>query len=247
MNRINMQTTWWRTLVRGLVLCVVLGLAFILVSSVIGAPSGANKQGSALDSPLIVSTPTLTGPQFSATKEAMFTGIQETRQAVLLTPLPASAEARRKVPATYVPIPGPATYSPVPGSTPAGAGAIAQLPPVYSGNMFHIENGWYMDTDSGTTRTSVYAGSSSPAGFISDQGVVIVWQVELVTQNGQRGERIVSTNVYPTPIQAGSVHVINAQGTRLILQSSKGTMFYFDLPSRQYVSSLDTVVATATP
>lgn len=56
--------------------------------------------------------------------------------------------------------------------------------------------------------------------------------------------------VYLTPRQSGRVKIVDAQGQRLVLQTLDGNdVFYFDIPTRQFVDSLTaTVVApTVTP
>jgi hypothetical protein len=99
-----------------------------------------------------------------------------------------------------------------------------------------------MDIDPGRKRLVVFAGSVvAPGGEYADQGVVVAQLIEL----DEASNTIVvgGADTYITPVEAGSVHITGAQGTRLILQSSNGTTFYFDLPSRQYVASLSAVSA----
>jgi len=50
-----------------------------------------------------------------------------------------------------------------------------------------------------------------------------------------------------TPTQSGPVNITGAVGERLILQSTNRTMFYFDVPARQFVPSLTWVSPIATP
>lgn len=73
------------------------------------------------------------------------------------------------------------------------------------------------------------------AGAYSDnlaQGIVVfVWNSEL----------------YETPLPAGSVHIVAEDNYRLTLLSTDGTIFYFDIPARRFVDSLTEVVPTATP
>lgn len=50
---------------------------------------------------------------------------------------------------------------------------------------------------------------------------------------------IFEPEVYLTPLKAGMIQVTDAQGERLVLSSlDGGTIFYFDVPSRQFVDSL---------
>ena len=53
--------------------------------------------------------------------------------------------------------------------------------------------------------------------------------------------------IVESPIQAGALNIIGAAGERLILKSEQGQTFYFDVPSLQFVASLDTVIPAATP
>jgi hypothetical protein len=73
------------------------------------------------------------------------------------------------------------------------------------------------------------------AGAYSDnlsQGIVVFgWNEEL----------------YETPVQAGSVHIVTEDNYRLTLESTDGTIFYFDIPGRRFVESLTEVVPTITP
>ncbi len=136
--------------------------------------------------------------------------------------------------------PTPEPLVPIPGSTPAGAGAIVKVQPPFSNSMYHIENTWYRDLDS-KTRLYVYAGSvSAPGGGYTDQGIVIV---EILNTTGE----ILQTSQYLTPKQLGPVHIASAVSDRLILQSTKGTQFYFDATSRQFVPSLTWVSPLSTP
>jgi hypothetical protein len=133
--------------------------------------------------------------------------------------------------------PTPEPLVPIPGSTPAGAGAIVEVQPPFSNSMYHIENTWYTDLDS-KRRLYVYAGSvSAPGGGYTDQGIVII-QVPSST------DEILSQHL--TPEKLGSVRVVGAVGDRLILQSTSGTTFYFDVLSRQFVLSLTWVSPIST-
>lgn len=133
----------------------------------------------------------------------------------------------------------PKPLVPIPGSTPVGAGAIVKVQPPFSNSMYHIENTWYRDIDS-KARLYVYAGSvSAPGGGYTDQGIVII---EILSITGE----ILQTSQHLTPKQLGPVHIASAVGDRLILQSTKGTQFYFDATSRQFVPSLTWVSPIST-
>jgi hypothetical protein len=51
--------------------------------------------------------------------------------------------------------------------------------------------------------------------------------------------------IYKTPTKAGVIQIVDAVGQRLVVQTDNGTTFYFDIPSRRFVSSL--VDGTVTP
>ncbi len=136
--------------------------------------------------------------------------------------------------------PEPIDLVPIPGSTPAGAGAIVKIQPPFSNIMYHIENTWYKDIDS-RTRLYVYVGSvSAPGGGYTDQGIVII---HILRSTGE----FLHTSQYLTPEKLGPVHIVGAAGERLILRSTKGAMFYFDVPARQFVPSLTWISPIPTP
>lgn len=136
--------------------------------------------------------------------------------------------------------PEPINLVPIPGSTPAGAGAIVKIQPPFSNIMYHIENTWYKDLDS-RTRLYVYVGSvSAPGGGYTDQGVVII---HILSSTGE----FLHTSQYLTPEKLGPVRIVGAVGDRLILQSTRGAAFYFDVPLRQFVPSLTWVSPIPTP
>ncbi len=53
--------------------------------------------------------------------------------------------------------------------------------------------------------------------------------------------------IYETPIEAGSVHLVAEDNYRITLLSTDGTTFYFDIPGRRFVESLTEIVPTITP
>lgn len=133
--------------------------------------------------------------------------------------------------------------------TPAGAGVIAQTLVLLNKGRYAIENDWIENRSNNTQRVFVYAGELiRPDGSDTTQGVVIVQVAQISLKNGQAVIDDLGNTEYLTPIQAGAVKIVGAVGERLILQSvTNGTTFYFDVPSRQYVASLTSVVPTLTP
>ncbi len=82
---------------------------------------------------------------------------------------------------------------------------------------------------------SLYAGSQQAD---PNQGVI-----GLVTSmpNSQTIEQFV------TPSKHGAIRVVTAQNNRFTLAATDGTIFYFDLPARQFVASLTETVRSFTP
>jgi hypothetical protein len=67
----------------------------------------------------------------------------------------------------------------------------------------------------------VYAGLAKTE---PGQGIVIVWTIG-------RNE----CSLYRTPIRAGSLRVVGAEGERLTLATPSGATFVFDVPRRKFV------------
>jgi hypothetical protein len=91
-------------------------------------------------------------------------------------------------------------------------------------------NGWFGFWDG--NEVSVYAGASSDD---PDQGVIVI-----LMRNALEGS-------LPTPTKHGAVHVVSEQDNRLKLVSTDGTIYYFDIPSLSYVSSLTVFAPSITP
>lgn len=149
-----------------------------------------------------------------------------TRQAASLPPSGAKA----------IPTLPPTTYRPrIPKGTPAGDGVITTdvgRPPI-ARSLFDWTNSWVKIT-SETEFVIVYAGLSQGG---ESQGYVIL------TRNGDSA----NAKFYNTPLEAGSVQIVGAQGERLILLSTQGMTFYFDVPGERFVNSLTEVVPSVTP
>jgi hypothetical protein len=54
-------------------------------------------------------------------------------------------------------------------------------------------------------------------------------------------------DLYDAPGQAESVEIIDAVGERLTLQADDGTLFYFDVPTRQWVTPAPSPVPSLPP
>jgi len=153
-----------------------------------------------------------------------------TRQAALLTPAPPPG-------AKEIPTLPPSTrrYPVLPKGTPAGNGVITINVGSFPGSMgFDWDNSWaeIINDD----EVIVHAGLSR---IIESQGMVIV------VRYGNGREYPFSR--YYTPLRAGGVQIVGAQGERLILLSKTGVTFYFDVPGERFVNSLTEVVPSVTP
>lgn len=121
--------------------------------------------------------------------------------------------------------PAPPTVEAIPFSTgifEGGEGAF------YSGDVT-IQNYWQNIVNGETVQ--VFAGSlyEDP-----EQGLVIV----LGSSPSGR---------YYTPTRVGSLRIVDESGLRLTLVSTHGATFYFDIPTHQFVDSLEVTVIPTTP
>jgi hypothetical protein len=136
-----------------------------------------------------------------------------------------------------------------PRATPAGAGWLAEMIPPYYVHNYAFTNTWFENGEGGQVSTVVSAGAKYDGqGQPGQQGLVFVQVLRLnVPTNGK--ETIVSQQEFLTPTAAGIVHITGAVGEQLTLQSSNGTTFYFDVPSRQFLPSapFESPIATPTP
>lgn len=84
-------------------------------------------------------------------------------------------------------------------------------------------------------RFTLYAGALQ-----SDPNQGVVGLVNSLP-NGKRFSQ------FETPSRHGAIHVVNELNNRIELISSDGTIFYFDLPTYQFVTSLTEVAPSVTP
>ncbi len=184
---------------------------------------------------------------------AVLLGCKPSAAPSTLSPLPtpsstplSSAFSEKPIPSVVIVSTPLSSFPPARNGIPAGTGTLVNekaMPPFWMHD-FVDENIWYKDTETGTLRTTVYSGFMlAPGGFPTQQGVVVV-EVMKMDSHGDVNE--VYYRLFPTPTQSGSVHITDAIGERLILQATNGTSFYFDVPSRQFVTSMTVVVPTAT-
>ncbi len=125
----------------------------------------------------------------------------------------------------YTPPPiAPFTYPPT--------GMIENGYEIANGQLLGINavNGWYGLWDG--NEVNLYAGALSND---PDQGVIVV-----LMRNAPEGN-------LPTPTKHGAVRVVSVQDNRMKLVSTDGTIYYFDIPSLSYVSSLTVFAPSITP
>src|SRR5205085_1528877 len=110
----------------------------------------------------------------------------------------------------------------------AGAGFLipagCNMEPAYKGMLISAPPRWAEGF--GDQMITVCAGVSK-TDF--QQGVVMVAQ-------GDVRRLIRGPDDYLTPIRAGALTIIGAVGERLTLRTDNGTLFYFDVPTRQWVN-----------
>ncbi len=202
-----------------LLAALVAGFSFIGISRALGAPW--------------FSSPTPFPTDYPQPKRTIVVAEQQTREAAILPPTPPRGA---KLPGPY-PTRMPEQEA-GPQGTPAGAGVITDQVghPIeyYSGTFITARHAWYQRVDDGFI--IVYSGHDA---FDPSQGVVIV--VRSGTIFDPVGARI------ETPIKAGGLQMVDAVGERLILQSTQGQTFYFDVPGGRFAASLTEVVPTMTP
>ncbi len=132
-------------------------------------------------------------------------------------------------PGYHIPYP-PTSAVPVPTEPirPLGAGTVYDdsFDPVFSKQM-RIANKWWEPVGDGTL--VVLAGSGYQIRDAQQGGLIIVMEDAQHKLTG-------STESYLTPSRHGYVQVVDAVGERLTLRAEDGTLFYFDVPSRQWVS-----------
>jgi hypothetical protein len=143
-----------------------------------------------------------------------------------------AASNRPQPPTGPTPIPMTPTSASI-ARQPAGAGFIVtDFVSPFPAMSHVITSIWYEEI--GNQRTIVYAGAlrdNPGVTTAASQGVVIV-QVETLDH-----AQLPGGGTFSTPLQVGAVRIVSARGERLTLQTISGATFYFDVPTRQFVSS----------
>ena len=96
------------------------------------------------------------------------------------------------------------------------------------------QNAWY-----GFANGSFFALYAGALQSDPDQGVLVL---DMVLPEGA------SYSQYVTSSKHGALRIVsNTQNNRFTLTAADGTLFYFDLPPRQFVASLTEVAPSVTP
>lgn len=183
-------------------------------------------QTHAVSPPATVSTSFPTYPtDYPPFKQTAEIGVEQTRQALILTITPNTPSHIR--PPTY-------TLEPfIPGVFDSQAAPVSA--------MEYTMTNWWQDILNGE-RTRVFAGArqdkSSPT-YGPAQGVVLVSVSGIDLINW-------AFTGYDAPPNTGVLQITGVNGFRLSLQDDKGTVLYFDVPSRQFVDSLSTTSSAPT-
>jgi hypothetical protein len=129
--------------------------------------------------------------------------------------------------AARTPIPYTPTFLPT--------GVYEDEPVKHSGNMLGLDtqNGWSGFVDG--YHFFIYAGALLSD---SEQGAIVM---VTTMPSGTSIEQFVPSTEH------GALRVVSEQNNRLTLIASDGTVFYFDLPTRQFVTSLTEVAPSVTP
>ncbi|MBI5034981.1 MAG: hypothetical protein HZB51_31020 [Chloroflexi bacterium] len=162
-------------------------------------------------------------PNYPPAKQTFEASIQQTRTAASNRPQP---------PPGPTPVPITPTSAPIVRQPSGGGFIVADFVSPFPAMSHVITNMWYEENAS--QRSIVYAGGLRDEPGVTtaaSQGVVIV-QVETLDH-----EPLPGGGTFSTPTKVGVVTIVNARGERLMLQSINGTIFYFDVPTRQFVSS----------
>ena len=220
----------WLRYVLGLLSVLAIGLIADALLSRSPSPAPVAGAGGAA-----MATPTPDDAQRNATKSAMLRLEKQTgASAQAAAAQPSMAEVARKQP-RRPDTPVQSAFSPIMGSTPAGPGAIVQVQPPFSNNLYHIENSWYSDNADGTRRVIAYAGSiAGPGGQITDQGVLVVQSLQYVATSTGSEIQTLQTDVYTGTAETGSLRITGADAVHLFLQAAGGQAYRFDLTGRVF-------------
>jgi len=207
----------------GLLVLIILGVAFAQLLSHFREVFSAED------------TPTPYPADYPPEKQTLEAEARQTGEAWALTPFPTGTIWYFPL-VTETPNPNQTVFTfPV---TPAGDGEIVYRPADSAvGRILGIKvvNRWFEVASD--RHFEVLAGADT---LDESQGMVYV--LEFLPN----GTELDDGGYYFTPLKAGPVGVVDAQGERLILQAEDGTTFYFDVRGQTFVASLSEIVPTMT-
>lgn len=221
-----------------ILVCILLSLVLFLSGGMPEPVASGHLVDSPLPSPsLLLTTPTWTppGPDWIATRKA---NMATEEAGGIFTPDP-TYPTSTPTPTGGID-PEPTAFAP-PGGTPAGAGFIVFDLPSFKivPSMKQWQNTWVKNFAENRKQLVVWAGAEGRADLQpSHQGMIATRIFEMITEPVYKGFTFGPLDLYRTPIEAGAVRIIDAVGETLILQSTQGIPFYFDLPSRQFVPTI---------
>jgi hypothetical protein len=216
----------WFTL--GILIVIVFAAVAVMTVNLPALPRSAS---------LIAAPATTSADQIrNATKSALSQLEEQSIQAARQAPAPSAAEVSRKMRQLLAAeAPDPVKFVPIPNGVRAGAGAIVQVPPPFSGSQYHIENTWYTDSADAKKRTFAFAGNiAGPGGEPTSEGVVVVQVLQYVTSSSVTALKMQETHTFTTTLTSGSLHVTGADGVVITLQNPTGTIVRFDVNARKF-------------
>ncbi len=165
-----------------------------------------------------------TRPATSVITNSVTPGTDETQTVVAIITLKAIEGATE---AARTPIPFTPTFLPT--------GVYEDEPVKHSGKMLGLDaqNGW--SGFFGGYHYFIYAGTLLTD---SEQGALVM---VTTTPSGTSIEQFI------TSVKHGAIRAVNEQNNQLTLIASDGTVFYFDLPTRQFIASGTEVAPSQTP
>ncbi|MEZ4614886.1 MAG: hypothetical protein R2867_05125 [Caldilineaceae bacterium] len=240
---------WWLVLV-GITVCI--SIVVFLSGGMMARVFSGQIAGQTVDSPLpspsvTVFEPTWTppGPDWVATHEVLVA-----TESAFGPDIPDLSYPTNTPAPTAVIRPEPTAFA-SPEGTPAGAGFIIFNMPSFKivPSMVQWQNTWVKNFDQDRQQLAVWAGAEGRADLkLSSQGLIAMMTFEIVTEPVYKGFTFSSgLDQYRTPTQSGAVRIVDAVGETLILQSAGGEIYYFDLPSRQFVPAIPGGTPTPLP
>jgi hypothetical protein len=153
-----------------------------------------------------------------------------------------SERSARPTPPVHL-TPEPCIPPQIPSGRNTGAGQLVDTRQAEFGPAYSIQNQWVATPQQGGHTVIAYAGTRKAGAALDDysQGVIVVqsWIFGPCHANLE-GDKV----DYPTPSKHGAVRIADAVGETLKLQAQDGTIFYFNVASRQWVPGFPAAATT---